>query len=140
MNELHTVRNTSSTEIGAPSAEVWALLSDLRGWRRWWPEHQVLNLGEVAPGERFRWRLGGVRISSRFAVVTEGRELSWTGVALGLYRALDRNTVEPLPGGRTRLTVSETLAGPLAGLLYPAAKLRAGHERFLQAIKKEAEK
>nr|WP_062340099.1 SRPBCC domain-containing protein [Herbidospora sakaeratensis] len=140
MNELHTVRNTSSTEIDASPAEVWALLSDLRGWQRWWPEHRVLDLGEIAPGERFRWRLGGVRITSRFAVVTEGSELTWSGVALGVYRALDRNTIEPLPGGRTRLTIAESLAGPLAGLLYPAPRLRAGHERFLHAIKKEAEK
>ncbi|WP_062348042.1 SRPBCC family protein [Herbidospora yilanensis] len=139
--EAHApVRNTSSIEIDVPPAEVWALLSDLRGWRRWWPEHRVLELGEITPGERYRWRLGGVRIRSRFAVVTEGRELTWSGVALGVYKAVDRNVVEPLPGGRTRLTISESLAGPLAGLLYPAAKLRAGHERFLSAIKKEAEK
>ncbi|TKK89025.1 molecular chaperone Hsp90 [Herbidospora galbida] len=153
MKDLHTeyamkgriddrapVRNTSSIEIDASPAEVWALLSDLRGWERWWPEHKVLELGEIAPGERYRWRLGGVKISSRFAVVTEGRELTWSGVVLGLYRAVDRNLVEPLPGGRTRMTISESLAGPLAGLLYPAAKLRAGHERFLDAIKKEAER
>ncbi len=94
IDETAPVRNTSSIEIDAPAAEVWALLFDLRGWERWWPEHQVLELGEIAPGERFRWRLGGVKISSRFAVVTEGRELTWSGVVLGVYRAVDRNLVE----------------------------------------------
>ncbi|WP_061294523.1 SRPBCC family protein [Herbidospora cretacea] len=153
LNDLHTgyamqgriderapVRNTSSIEIDAPAEKVWALLSDLRGWERWWPEHKVLDLGAITPGATFRWRLGGVRIRSRFAVVTEGRELTWSGVVLGVYKAVDRNLVEALPGGRTRVTISESLAGPLAGLLYPAAKLRVGHERFLTAIKKEAEK
>ncbi|WP_066365399.1 SRPBCC family protein [Herbidospora mongoliensis] len=140
IDERAPVRNTSSIEIDAPAAEVWALLFDLRGWERWWPEHKVLELGEIAPGEGYRWRLGGVKISSRFAVVTEGRELTWSGVVLGVYKAVDRNLVEPLPDGRTRVTISESLAGPLAALLYPAAKLRVGHERFLSAIKKEAEK
>ena len=52
---------------------------------------------------------------------------------------MDRHLVEPLPGGRTRVTIAESLAGPLLPLLYPAAKLRAGHERWLAAFRRAAE-
>ncbi|GAB1817028.1 SRPBCC family protein [Herbidospora sp. RD11066] len=140
IDERAPVTNTSSIEVDAPIEKVWGLMIDLRGWERWWPAHKVLELGEIAPGERYRWRLGGVKITSRFAVVAEGRELTWSGVVLGVYKAVDRNTVEALPGGRTRVTISESLTGPLARLLYPSAKLRVGHEAFLNAIKTESER
>lgn len=127
-----------STEVSAPAARVWQVLSDLASWPLWYPGMRILGLGEVRPDAPLRWRMGGVTFSSVFALVEPGRELTWTGRFL-CYRAVDRHLVEPLPGGRTRVTIAESLAGPLLPLLYPAAKLRAGHERWLAAFRRVAE-
>jgi len=123
-----------SAVISAPPARVWAVLSDVAGWPAWYPGMRVLDIGEVRPGARLRWQTGGVTIRSVFAVVERERELTWTGRFL-CYKAVDRHLLEPLPGGRTRVTIAESLAGPLLPLLYSSARLRAGHERWLAALR-----
>ncbi|GIH29253.1 hypothetical protein Aph01nite_75630 [Acrocarpospora phusangensis] len=138
IDERAPVTSSSSVVVNAPVERVWALLSDLRGWPGWYPEYQVLDLGVMAPGERFRWKLGGLKITSRFAVVEPRRELTWSGVVFG-YRAVDRHLLEPLDGGRTRVTMSESLAGLFASVLYGTDKLRQGHDRYLAALKAAAE-
>ncbi|GAA3041306.1 SRPBCC family protein [Streptosporangium longisporum] len=130
------VTSASSVVVDATPAQVWEVISDLRNWPRWAPGYEVLQLGETAPGATFRWRLGGVRITSRFAVVAPGRELTWSGVVFG-YKAVDQQLLEALPGGRTRVTMRESLAGPLVSLIFGVDKLRTGHERYLAALEKE---
>lgn len=127
-----------STVIGAPPARVWEVLSDVAGWPGWYPGMRVLDVGEVRPGTRLRWQTGGATIRSVFAVVEPERELTWTGRFL-CYKAVDRHLLEPLPDGRTRVTIAESLAGPLLPLLYPSAKLREGHERWLAALRNRLE-
>ncbi|MGV9779607.1 SRPBCC domain-containing protein [Streptosporangium sp. NPDC003464] len=130
------VTSESSVVIDATPAQVWEVLTDLRNWPAWAPDYEVLELGEMAPGADFHWRLGKVRIRSRFAVVAPGRELTWSGVVFG-YKAVDQQVLEALPDGRTRVTMRESLAGPLVSLFFGADKLRAGHDRYLAALKAE---
>ncbi|GAA0401153.1 hypothetical protein Acor_38840 [Acrocarpospora corrugata] len=139
IDERAPVTSSSTVVVDAPVTQVWKVLSDLRGWSAWYPEHQVLELGAMAPGESFRWRIGSLKITSRFAVVDPGRELTWSGVVFG-YRAVDRHLLEPLDGGHTRVTMSESLAGLFASVLYGPDKLRQGHDRYLAALKAEVEK
>ncbi|MDF5756045.1 SRPBCC domain-containing protein [Spongiactinospora sp. TRM90649] len=134
IDEAAPVRSESSVIVDADPWTVWSVLADLRRWPEWTPGHRVLELGDIAPGEPFVWRLGGVKIRSRFAVVSPGRELTWTGVFLA-YQAVDRQTLEPLPRGRTKVTIRESLAGPLVPLIFSSAKLRAAHESYLNALK-----
>ncbi|MEU4833844.1 SRPBCC family protein [Streptosporangium sp. NPDC023615] len=130
------VTSESGVVVDATPAEVWEVLADLGNWPAWAPGYEVLELGEMTPGAAFRWRLGPVRITSRFAVVAPGRELTWSGVVLG-YRAVDQQVLQALPGGRTRVTMRESLAGPLVSLVFGAGRLRAGHERYLNALETE---
>lgn len=130
------VTSNSSIVIDAAPAEVWSVLSDLRRWPDWSPTRRILRLEEMVPGASFRWRLGPVRITSTFAVVEPGHELTWTGVVAG-YKAVDQQVLEALPGGRTRVTIRESLAGPLVTMVFGAAKLRAGHEQYLAELQAE---
>ncbi|WP_068921397.1 SRPBCC family protein [Planobispora rosea] len=121
--------SSSALVVDAPAERVWEIMADLAAWPSW-SNLEIVELGAVRPGAPFRWKLNGVPIRSRFAVVDPGRELTWTGVFLA-YRAVDRHVLEPLDDGRTRVTVEESFAGPLAPLVYSERKLRANHERWL---------
>ncbi|MBP2702536.1 SRPBCC domain-containing protein [Microbispora sp. RL4-1S] len=121
---------SSSIVVDAAPAEVWEVLADLRSWPSWASGIRIVELGEVLPGRDFRWKMNGVTLRSRFAVVKPERELTWSGSLL-LYRAVDRHVLEPLEDGRTRVVVEESLAGPLLPLLYREATLRSNHERWL---------
>ncbi|GAA3122430.1 hypothetical protein GCM10010466_11680 [Planomonospora alba] len=125
--------SSSSTVVDAPPERVWEVMADLASWPSWASGIEILRLGEVRPGAPFRWKLGGITLRSRFAVVDAGRELTWSGVFL-LFKAVDRHLLEPMAGGRTKVTVEESLAGPLLPLLYSRARLHAGHERWLSDL------
>jgi hypothetical protein len=132
------VTSSSTIDVAAPIDRVWRALVDLQTWHEWAPHVAVLQHGDVCPDEPFTWRTGGFSIRSRFAVVEEKRELSWTGVFFG-FKAVDRQVLELLEARRTRVTIEESLAGPLLPLLYSAAKLRVNHERWLNALKRFVE-
>ncbi|MFI8182734.1 SRPBCC family protein [Actinacidiphila glaucinigra] len=87
--------------MDAPVAEVWRLISDLRACDTWRSDARVVELGAVEPDARFRWRLRGTLITSSFAVVAPERELSWTGVAMGWMKAVDRMRMAPAAAGRS---------------------------------------
>ncbi|MFC4057248.1 SRPBCC family protein [Planomonospora corallina] len=125
--------SSSSLVVDAPPARVWEVMADLASWPSWASGIEILQLGEVRPGAPFRWRLGGTTLRSRFAVVEAGHELTWSGVFL-FFKAVDRHLLEPAAGGRTKVTVEESLAGPLLPLLYSRARLRANHERWLSDL------
>ncbi|MFA1539624.1 SRPBCC family protein [Actinomadura monticuli] len=138
IDESAPVTNTSSVLIDASPARVWDVLADLRGWETWAPGFRLRALHAVEPGREFRWAQNGTPLRSRFAVVAPGRELSWTGTCLALYRAVDRLVLAE-EGGRTRVTVQESLTGPLVRRLYGQRKLREGHEIRLAALKTRVE-
>lgn len=122
--------SSSSRIIGHPVERVWEVLADLPAWPSWATGLKVTEFEGLRPGARFRWRLNGVAIRSRLAVVRPHRELTWTGAFLW-FRAVDRHVLEPLGEDATRVTVEESLAGALLPLCYSAARLRANHERWL---------
>ncbi|MEV0664442.1 SRPBCC family protein [Actinomadura luteofluorescens] len=139
IDDAAPVTSASTVLIDAPVARVWDVLADLRGWEAWSPDFELRALDAVEPGREFRWSQGGTPLRSRFAVVDPGRELSWTGTFLALYRAVDRLVLSD-EGGRTRVTVEESLDGPLIRLFYGERKLRAGHEARLAALKDHIER
>ncbi|MES9543273.1 MULTISPECIES: SRPBCC domain-containing protein [unclassified Actinomadura] len=138
IDEAAPVTSASSVLIDAPAALVWEVLADLRGWETWSPDFRLRALDAVEPGKEFRWSQAGTPLRSRFAVVDPGRELSWTGTFLAVYRAVDRLVLAE-EGGRTRVTTEESLSGPLIRLIYGEPKLRAGHEKRLAALKSHIE-
>lgn len=127
------VTSSSSRVLDAPADRVWETVADVAGWPGWWPDMRVLALDAVAVDAPFRWRVGSTSIRSRFAVVEPGRELTWTGRVL-LFTAVDRHVLEPVGDDRTRVTVEESLRGPLLPWLYPPARVHASHESWLDAL------
>jgi len=92
----------------------------------------------VKADARFTWTNGKARIKSTFAVVDAEREITWTGVSSGA-KAIDRYVLEPIDEGTTRVYCEESMAGPLLVLFFDSAKLKAGMEEWLSALKTAAE-
>jgi hypothetical protein len=126
--------------IAAPTAVVWGLLSHPEGWGRIDPAIRNVSLdGDVRPGTRFTWRNGRARITSRFAVVDPGREITWTGVSSGA-RAVHRHVLAARGENHTHLLSEESMAGPLLPLFFGSAKLASALETWLAAIRTAAER
>ena len=138
IDEAAPLTSESSTVIDAPITQVWALVSDVARWPAWYPRMSVLSIGAVRPDAPLRWKLGRLTMRSTFAVVDPPHELTWTGRFLG-YHAVDQHLLEPAGDGRTRVTIRESLAGPLLPLLYRQPTLQAGHQQWLAALKAAAE-
>jgi uncharacterized protein YndB with AHSA1/START domain len=127
--------------VAAPAERVWRLLSDAPGWPGWYsPARDVALAGELAVDTRFTWASGGARMRSRFAVLDPGREVTWTGQSMGA-KAVHRHVLEPGPdGGGTLVRCEESMAGRLLPLIFSTAKLEAVIDRWLAALKAEAER
>ncbi|MDX3234417.1 SRPBCC family protein [Streptomyces sp. ME03-5709C] len=139
LDERAPVRSASTITVDAPAAVAWRLVSDLSAWHTWRSDARVTEFGALEPDARFRWKLRGAAITSTFAVVAPERELSWTGVAMGCVRAIDRIRMAPTDGDRTVVTMEESLSGPLLTLFYDGTRLRKGHEAMLHMLKAAAE-
>ncbi|MEU0837423.1 SRPBCC family protein [Streptomyces sp. NPDC005969] len=134
------VTSVSEIRIEASVERVWDVLADIASWERIRPGYRLLHLeGGVAVDARFGWAIGPTRIAGRFAVVDPGRELTWTGVAMGV-KAIDQNLLTPLPDGTTLYRLEESMAAPLVGLFFRTDRLRNQHDQFLAAVKTEAER
>lgn len=98
--------------VAAPPQILWDLLVDVEGWPRW--NDAVTGVdspGPLAAGTRFRWRAGGVPITSTVVIHEPVRRLGWTGRAPGI-RAFHSWELQPAAGG-TRVVSREDWWGPL---------------------------
>jgi hypothetical protein len=135
-----SLTSRSGIRIARPVDAVWALVADPEAWPSWAPHIRDVELdGGVAVDEQFTWSLGTVRIRATFAVVTPGRELSWTGRALWT-RAIDRTVLTPAGDGGTHVVFEESLSGVLVPLLFTERRLRAQHDQWLMALRAAAER
>jgi uncharacterized membrane protein len=139
LDENAPVKSVDTITIHAPAATVWRLIIDLRNWPQWRSDAHVTGLGAIEPDARFRWKIRGASIKSTFAVIAPEQELTWTGVAMGWIKAIDRYRLAPTEDGRTTVTMEETMSGPLLTLFYNDAKLRKGHQDMLRMLKTAAE-
>jgi hypothetical protein len=86
----------------------------------------VRNDEGVVVGTQFTWRNGQTRLRSRFAVVDQERELTWTGSAMGV-KVVDRHVLSVAGAHRTRLVTEESMAGRLAVLFLSSPNLGKPH-------------
>ncbi|MFJ4850331.1 MULTISPECIES: SRPBCC family protein [unclassified Streptomyces] len=134
------VVSVSEMRIEAPPERVWEIIADPSGWSSVLPGRRIVRLDNgVTQDAEFIWAMGRATITSRFAVVDEGRELTWTGVAMGV-KAVDRQVLTATPDGGTVLRVEESMAAPLVRLVFSPGKLRAQHEIWMTAVKAAAER
>jgi uncharacterized protein YndB with AHSA1/START domain len=140
IDDLAPISARCETIIDAPPERVWELLSHPQRWDQFASEVGDVRLDDgVVEGGRFTWRNGKAKLSSRFAVVDPGHELTWTGTALG-SKAVHRHLLTPTNDHQTRLVSEESMAGPLLVLFFSSAKLHASLTMWLAAISAAAQR
>ena len=115
-------KSEHTEETAAPAATVWAILADAEGWPTWNPGYSKASLdGPLAAGTT-----GEVTLSNgmerRFEIFeVDGSSFFSYGGTMPGARQEFLQRVEPLPGGRTRVTFGHTIQGPASmayGLLF----------------------
>ena len=133
----------AGTRIDASPADVWALLTDVAGWRDWDSGVDRVE-GRVALGEQLTIYATMIRSRPFTATVTELRPqeaMRWrAGLPFGAA-TIERNyTLDAQDDGGTVLTVREDHTGPLAALLGRATPdLNPSFRQFCAGLKARAE-
>lgn len=128
--------------VEAPSSLVWAVLADFRAWSEWNADVTSVNFsGPLSPGTQFKWKGGGVPITSTLHTVDPGRQIGWSGRAPLGIRAIHTWTFES-EGDGTRLRTEESFDGWLVRVLAGPMQrmLAASLEKGLTALKIESER
>jgi hypothetical protein len=130
-------------EVAAPPEATWEILVDVPRWPLWHRGIQVAILRAEAPepGVRLDWQAEGMRIRSVLFEVLPRQRLAWSLATLGGTGAL-RWTLEPLPGGGTRVTLEEWWNGITARILRGTLRrtLTRGRTAWLEALANRVEK
>jgi hypothetical protein len=107
-----------TTDIDAPAARVWQVMSDTDRWHEWTPSvTSIRRLGEgpFAVGSRVVIRQPKFPPALwRLTAIEPDRSFTWVSVAPGL-RVIGHHSVEPRGGG-SRPTLSLTLHGIFGGV------------------------
>ncbi|UDL96251.1 SRPBCC family protein [Lichenihabitans sp. PAMC28606] len=133
------VQASRSIIIGTSADAVWRLLTDVADWPRWYGYLKNAQLAgafasgtALTYGDIFKHRL-------RIANVKQGELAMLYGTMAG-YTGITRWDVKTVAGGGTKVIFTESSSGPLIKLLYGNASLGKHLERWLIALKVEAEK
>jgi hypothetical protein len=143
MKELRT-----EIEIAASPEAVWAILTNFAAFPQWNPFIKEAS-GEQKVGGKLRVRVvppGGKGMVFKPTVLAfeTNRELRWLG-RLGIPGLFDGEhgfTLEPIDGGRTRLTQREVFTGVLVPLFARSLddSTKNGFDAMNLALKERAEK
>jgi uncharacterized protein YndB with AHSA1/START domain len=129
-----------SIVIDASPEKVWNLQSDINNWSKWQPDVPSATLqGKLEPGTTFRWKGGGLNITSKLHTVDKPTRIGWTGDSIGMH-AVHNWTLEPVEGG-TRVTTEESITGWLARVLklFDPNFMSKSLEKSLQTLKTQTE-
>jgi hypothetical protein len=132
---------SSEIHLAASPEVAWDVIADFERWPEWNPEVRSLSIdGPVAPGTRFKWRSGPLRITSHLEVVKRPWTIGWTGKALGIG-AVHIWRFEPREGG-THVHTEESWEGPLPRLLRGRMQkaLQDSFDNAMPHLKAEAER
>jgi hypothetical protein len=140
----HTISHT--IEIDAPPEVVWGRLADTAAYPDWNPFVRRLE-GSLEEGASLEAEIappGGRPMTFKPTVLAArpNRELRWRGRLLlpGLFDGEHSFEIEPLAGGRSRLTQSERFSGLLVRALRRSlANTERGFEAMNMALKERAE-
>ena len=141
MKSLH-----AAVEIDAPAERVWQVVSDFARYCDWNP-FIVRSAGEPRVGERLDITIAApgmkpVSFRPRVLDVEPGRLVRWKGEFKlpGLFDGRHALIVDPLDGGRSRITTHEDVTGILLPFVskVPAAS-QQGFDLMARAVKERAE-
>lgn len=140
IDERAAIQSRREITIAAPIERVWEKLSDVPNWdTNLEPGVKDIQLENgVTVDGRFTRVKGGAKMKARFAVVNSPHELAWTGAAFGA-KVVHRFTLESTADNTTQVTVEESMAGPLFGLLFNTKKLDAVLTESLTTLKQASE-
>jgi uncharacterized protein YndB with AHSA1/START domain len=132
------VTASRSVTIDAPVEQVWRILTNVQAWPQWHPYLKNAELdGDFAAGSALSY---GGPLKHRLTVGKVKRhELVMIYGFLARYSAVTRWDVEKADAGGTKVTFSESSAGPLISLFYGSRSLGGHLERWLIALKSAAE-
>ena len=119
---------------------VWKIHTAINDWPQWQSGIDMAKLeGPLAIGSVFRWKSGGLAISSTLQVVEPNQQIGWTGKALGT-RASHIWILKPHNDG-TLLTTEESMEGWLVSILKLVMPkfLERSLDTWLLCLKSEAE-
>ena len=133
----------AATRIDASPAEVWALLTDVGGWRDWNSGVDRVE-GRVALGEQLTIYATMIRNRPFSVTVTELRPqeaMRWRGGLPFGTAVIERTySLDAQDDGGTVLTVREDHTGPLAALLgRTTPDLNPSFRQFCAGLKARAE-
>lgn len=131
----------SQAELPAPVERVWEVMTDFASFPSWNP-FLLSASGSLVPGGRLdiTLRLSGRRLRFRphVTVVDPPHELRWLAAQPwpGVFDVDRRFRLEPVGGGRTRLTQSEHATGVLAPVLMALMRrsILAGYRAYEAAL------
>lgn len=141
-----SVEITTEIEINASAAEVWKVLTDLRGWQDWNPFITVAGKPEV--GSRLLVEItppgkSSMKFSPTVQVVEPNRKFEWLGRVFfaGIFDGHHSFHLEE-DNGKTRFLHFETFTGLLAKPIMgkQAAATELGFRAMNRALKKRVER
>jgi carbon monoxide dehydrogenase subunit G len=132
------IRATDEVVVPIPREKVWDLLSDIRGYSRWWPTSlglRILSVGhdpvgaelEVNParGRPFRCRVISVEPPSRMRIQYFGGFIEGTG---------EWRLEQAASGTRLTYSIDAQARGWLVALLSLVMNLGAVHSRQMREV------
>jgi len=134
------VKASLGITINASPERIWVLLTDVKNWPAWQRDITRTEIsGPLQSGTDFSWTTGGTKIQSRIALVQTGEQFAWTGKAFGA-KAIHLWKLQRLPGDHTLVKTDESMDGFLLSLFYSSKKLLESDQRWLDDLKRAAER
>lgn len=135
---------TATTNIQAPAARVWHILTDAPNYPKWDPGVVRIE-GFIAPGQQLT---AYTKLSPNRAFpakVTEfvpNQKMVWSGgMPLGLFKGVRTFTLAPKPDGSLDFTLREEFSGPLLPLMAGSLPdLTQTFKEFAAGLKAYAER
>ena len=137
----------TSFEINAPANRVWQVLTTLERYAEWNPQIPWAS-GTLQEGARIHLRLTlpgrpAMDLSATLEEVKPDRLLTWRGYvgASWFFEGYRKFALEPIVGGRVRLTHVEDIHGVLAPVfsLLMGGPVEQSHQALNEALRVRAE-
>ncbi|MBB5055819.1 hypothetical protein HDF16_000488 [Granulicella aggregans] len=140
IHESAPIKASVGVVADAPPDVVWRILTDINDWPRWQPGITKTEAATpLVSGSTFHWTIGGNEVHSKVKLIEPGRRIAWAGSAFD-SRAVHVWTLEPLPGGKTRIASNESMDGILLSHMFSSKELADSDQDWLNALKAAAEK
>lgn len=132
------IEATRSVIVNAPIETVWRLLTEVDKWPRWYSYLKNARLDGAFQAKTALTYGGLTKHRLRIAKVKDLELVMIYGTMMG-YTAVTRWDIKTVGTSRTKVTFTESSAGPLISLLYGVKGLGNHLQQWLDALKEAAE-